>query len=135
MVITTVKYVKFHVHYFLCATFMGEISLRDQAETALAKALTDNGIKYKVNPKDGAFYGPKINNLIQDSLGRQKDQETGTVNLRSYKDSERGAIPPADLKTEIVDHIKNRVLDVNMRKLNLDAFINPEDINAEEKEY
>ena len=65
----------------------------------------------------------------------QKEQETGTLNLRSYKDGERGAMNPADLKAEIVDHIKNRVLDVNIRKLNLDAFINPEDIDAEEKEY
>ena len=236
--------------------YMGEIALWDQAETALAKALTDNGIAYKLNPKDGAFYGPKIDILIQDSLGRQiqcatiqldfqlperfeleyvtpentvarpvvihraifgsyerfigimlehlagalptwlapvqvaflpitdafipycqeiakdweaagirtyvddrsekvgykirqatlqkipymlvvgqKEVESGTVNLRSYKDGERGAMNPAELKAEVLDHIKNRVLDVNIRKLNLDAFVNPDEIDAEEKEY
>ncbi len=236
--------------------YMGKIELWDQAEAALANALTNNGIKYKLNPKDGAFYGPKIDILIQDSLGRQiqcatiqldfqlperfeleyvtpentvarpvvihraifgsyerflgimlehlagalptwlapvqvaflpitdafvpycqklakewedagirtfvddrsekvgykirqatlqkvpymlvigqKEQESGTVNLRSYKDGERGTMNPDELKAEVLDHIKNRVLDVNIRKLNLDAFVNPEDIDAEEKEY
>ncbi|MBQ1924773.1 MAG: threonine--tRNA ligase [Proteobacteria bacterium] len=236
--------------------YMGEISLWDQAEAALANALTKNGIKYKLNPKDGAFYGPKIDILIQDSLGRQiqcatiqldfqlperfeleyvtpentvarpvvihraifgsyerfigimlehlagalptwlspvqaaflpitdafapycheiakqweqagirtfvddrsekigykirqatlqkipymlvvgqKEVESGALNLRSYKDGERGSMNPDDLKAEILDHIKNRVLDVNIKKLNLDAFINPEDIDAEEQDY
>ena len=236
--------------------YMGEISLWDQAEAALSNALTKNGIKYKLNPKDGAFYGPKIDILIQDSLGRQiqcatiqldfqlperfeleyvtpentvarpvvihraifgsyerfigimlehlagalptwlspvqaiflpiaddqvpfcqeiakefeaagirtwiddrrekigykirqaemqktpymlvvgkKEVETRQLNVRTYKDGERGVVEPATVMAEIVDHIKNRVLDVNIRKLNLDAFVNPEDIDAEEQDY
>lgn len=236
--------------------YMGEIALWDQAEKALANALDDNHIPFKINPKDGAFYGPKIDILIQDSLGRQiqcatiqldfqlperfeleyvtadntvarpvvihraifgsyerfigimlehlagalptwlapvqveflpitdgqidycyglakifeaaeirthvddrsekigykirqaemqktpymlvvgkKEAEAGTVNLRSYKDGERGVISPEDVKAEILDHIKNRTLDVNIRKLNLDDFIHPDDIDAEEREY
>ncbi len=236
--------------------YMGEISLWDQAEAALANAMAKNGIKYKLNPKDGAFYGPKIDILIQDSLGRQiqcatiqldfqlperfeleyvtpenttarpvvihraifgsyerfigimlehlagalptwlspvqatflpiaddqvpfcqelakeyeaagirtwiddrrekigykirqaemqknpymlvvgkKEVENRQVNVRTYKDGERGVMDPNAIKDEILDHIKNRVLDVNIRKLNLDAFINPEDIDAEEQDY
>lgn len=236
--------------------YMGKIELWDQAEAALANALKGNGIAYKLNPKDGAFYGPKIDILIQDSLGRQiqcatiqldfqlperfeleyvtpentvarpvvihraifgsyerfigimlehlagalptwlapvqaaflpitdafvpycqeiaknweadgirtfvddrsekigykirqatlqktpymivvgkQEVENGTLNLRSYKDGERGVMTPSDLKAEILDHIKNRVLDVNIKKLNLDAFVNPNDIDAEEADY
>lgn len=236
--------------------FMGDPELWVQAEKALANALEHNNIPYKVNPKDGAFYGPKIDILIQDSLGRQiqcatiqldfqlperfeleyvtkdngvarpvvihraifgsyerfigimlehlagalptwlspvqvaflpitdgqveycreiakeyeaagirtwvddrsekvgykirqaemqktpymlvvgkKEVENGQVNVRTYKDGERGVMDPADLKAEVVEHIQNRTLDVNIRKLNLDAFINPEDIDAEEREY
>ena len=236
--------------------YMGELALWDQAEAALAKALEDNGIAYKLNPKDGAFYGPKIDILIKDSLGRQiqcatiqldfqlperfeleyitpenttarpvvihraifgsyerfigimiehlagafptwlapvqaailpitddsleycralsaeweaagirtfvddrsekigykirqatlqkipymivigkKEVEEKTVNVRSYKDGERGVMAPDAVRDEILDHIKNRVLDVNIRKLDLDAFINPDDEDKEEQDY
>ena len=236
--------------------FMGEIELWDKAEAALANAMKDNGITYKINAKDGAFYGPKIDFLVQDSLGRQiqcatiqldfqlperfqleyvtadntvarpvvihraifgsyerfigiliehlagvfptwlspiqvaflpitdkfvdycnelsksfesagirtfvddrnekigykirqtemqkipymlvvgqQEVDNHQVNVRTYKDGPRGAMSPEDLKAEVLDHITNRTLDVNIRKLNLDAFINPEDIDAEEKEY
>ena len=66
-------------------------------------------------------------------IGKQ-EEEAGTVNLRSYKDGERGSMNPADLKAEILDHIKNRVLDVNIKKLDLDSFVN-EDAANEEQEY
>ena len=42
----------------------------DRAEAALKAALDKRGIKYKVNEGDGAFYGPKIDFHIKDSLGR-----------------------------------------------------------------
>jgi len=49
---------------------MGLKEIWDNAENALKKALEKKKIKFKVNPGDGAFYGPKIDFHIKDSLGR-----------------------------------------------------------------
>jgi threonyl-tRNA synthetase len=50
--------------------FMGKKSEWDQAENNLSSALKDEGIKYEIKEKDGAFYGPKIDIDIKDALGR-----------------------------------------------------------------
>ncbi|MBI2995407.1 MAG: threonine--tRNA ligase [Candidatus Melainabacteria bacterium] len=42
----------------------------DFAEAGLEKALKEYGLNYKVNPGDGAFYGPKIDFKLKDTLGR-----------------------------------------------------------------
>ena len=49
------------------------------ATSALADALTGIGKTYEVNPGDGAFYGPKLDFHIQDSLGRT--WQCGTIQL------------------------------------------------------
>jgi threonyl-tRNA synthetase len=49
---------------------IGDDSLWDKAESALAAALDESGVEYKVNPGDGAFYGPKIDFKLRDSIGR-----------------------------------------------------------------
>ncbi|GMA65426.1 threonine--tRNA ligase [Alicyclobacillus fastidiosus] len=49
---------------------MGSDELWEQAESALQKVLDESGVKYRVNPGDGAFYGPKIDFHIQDAIGR-----------------------------------------------------------------
>ncbi len=49
---------------------MGSKAVWDKAEATLENALKKRKMKYKVNPKDGAFYGPKIDFHIKDSLGR-----------------------------------------------------------------
>ncbi len=49
---------------------MGAEALWDKAEKALEDALKKKRLKYKVNKGDGAFYGPKIDFHIKDSLGR-----------------------------------------------------------------
>jgi threonyl-tRNA synthetase len=51
----------------------------DVAESALAAALERRGLAYKVNAGDGAFYGPKIDLHMLDSLGRS--WQVGTVQL------------------------------------------------------
>ena len=51
----------------------------DEAEAALARALERRGIEHTVNPGDGAFYGPKIDLHLQDSLGRK--WQCGTIQL------------------------------------------------------
>jgi threonyl-tRNA synthetase len=50
--------------------FMGEIEVWDAAEEALKQALDGSGRPYEINEGDGAFYGPKIDLDIDDSLGR-----------------------------------------------------------------
>ena len=49
---------------------MGDPKLWDKAEKALETALKENNLEYKVKPKDGAFYGPKIDIEIQDAIKR-----------------------------------------------------------------
>ncbi|MEK6869692.1 MAG: threonine--tRNA ligase, partial [Nanoarchaeota archaeon] len=50
--------------------FAGRIENWDKAEKALEDALKSKKINYKLNPGDGAFYGPKIDFHIRDCLGR-----------------------------------------------------------------
>ncbi len=49
---------------------MGGLELWDHATAVLEKVLQDRGIDYRINPGDGAFYGPKIDFHLQDCLGR-----------------------------------------------------------------
>ncbi len=51
--------------------YMGELSLWDRAETELESVLRARSLKYQINPKDGAFYGPKLDVYAVDSLGRR----------------------------------------------------------------
>lgn len=236
--------------------FMGDPDLWDKAEAALANALADNRIDYNLKPKDGAFYGPKIDIALTDSLGRQiqcatiqldfqlperfgleyvtadnavarpvvihraifgsyerfigiliehlagvfptwlapvqaaflpitdafvpyckalaeefeaagirthlddrsekigykirqaemqktpymivvgqKEADNRQVNVRTYKDGERGVMTPEALKAEICGVIANRTLDVNIKKLDIEQFVHAEDLDAEERDY
>ncbi len=51
--------------------FLGEVEVWDRAEKALAEALDEGGQEWKLNPGDGAFYGPKIDISLTDALRRQ----------------------------------------------------------------
>ncbi len=51
----------------------------DKAETALAAALDQNKLTYDLQPGEGAFYGPKIEFTLKDSLGRM--WQCGTIQL------------------------------------------------------
>ncbi|HTL70580.1 MAG TPA: threonine--tRNA ligase [Candidatus Eisenbacteria bacterium] len=51
----------------------------DKAEAALEEAVKANGLDYTVNAGDGAFYGPKIDFIVQDALKR--DWQLGTIQL------------------------------------------------------
>lgn len=50
--------------------FMGEPAVWDAAEKALSESLDTFGKPWKLNPGDGAFYGPKIDITIKDALKR-----------------------------------------------------------------
>jgi threonyl-tRNA synthetase len=54
----------------------------DRAEAALERALVDKGLEFELNPGDGAFYGPKIDLHMTDSIGRP--WQLGTVQLDYY---------------------------------------------------
>ena len=58
---------------------IGSVEDWDIATNALASAITSIGKTYEVNPGDGAFYGPKLDFHIQDSLGRT--WQCGTIQL------------------------------------------------------
>jgi threonyl-tRNA synthetase len=58
---------------------IGSEELWDKSEAALVRALDSHGLEYKVNEGDGAFYGPKIDMHLTDSLGRS--WQLGTCQL------------------------------------------------------
>ena len=58
---------------------VGDDALWDRAEAALAQALAQRGLPYVLHEGDGAFYGPKIDLHMTDSLGRS--WQLGTVQL------------------------------------------------------
>jgi threonyl-tRNA synthetase len=58
---------------------IGSDELWDHSEAALEAALKANDLEYRVNEGDGAFYGPKIDLHMRDSLGRS--WQLGTVQL------------------------------------------------------
>ncbi len=59
--------------------YIGEISVWDASEKALQDACEKSGHSCKINPGDGAFYGPKLDFHIRDSLGRV--WQCGTIQL------------------------------------------------------
>jgi len=58
---------------------MGSDEMWQKAEAALISAMKSKNIEYKLNPGDGAFYGPKIDFHIEDAIGRT--WQLGTIQL------------------------------------------------------
>ena len=58
---------------------VGTDEMWDRAEEKLMRTLEELGLEYELNPGDGAFYGPKIDMHMTDSLGRS--WQLGTVQL------------------------------------------------------
>lgn len=85
--------------------FLGERATWDKAEQALKKILDSSGIAYTVAEEDGAFYGPKVDILMKDSLGR--DWQMGTIQL-DYEQPARFGLEYTDRdgkkKTPVVVH-------------------------------
>jgi threonyl-tRNA synthetase len=59
--------------------YIGSIEIWNRAEKILAEACKNAGEKFEINPGDGAFYGPKLDFHIKDSLGRT--WQCGTIQL------------------------------------------------------
>ena len=58
---------------------VGDDAVWDQAEAALKKALEASGLDYSHNPGEGAFYGPKLEFVLRDAIGR--DWQCGTLQV------------------------------------------------------
>jgi threonyl-tRNA synthetase len=61
------------------ADYIGTVEFWDKSEAALAQACLDSGHGYEINPGDGAFYGPKLDFKLKDSMGRI--WQCGTIQL------------------------------------------------------
>ena len=58
---------------------IGSDAVWDQAEGALAQACVTAGVEYELNPGEGAFYGPKLEFVLRDAIGR--DWQCGTLQV------------------------------------------------------
>jgi len=58
---------------------VGADEVWDQAETALKTAIETTGLDYTYNPGEGAFYGPKLEFVLRDAIGR--DWQCGTLQV------------------------------------------------------
>jgi threonyl-tRNA synthetase len=58
---------------------VGDDAVWDQSEAALKKALDVSGLDYTHNPGEGAFYGPKLEFVLRDAIGR--DWQCGTLQV------------------------------------------------------
>ena len=79
--------------YFLSTRpddYMGELATWNKAEANLIEVLTQKGISYNLKEKDGAFYGPKIDVNIKDSLGRS--WQVATIQLDFQLPGRFGAV-------------------------------------------
>jgi len=77
-------YDNFDFSFSLCLStrpesYMGDLSLWDDAEAALKRVLDNTGLQWTLNEGDGAFYGPKIDITITDSTG--KPHQCATIQL------------------------------------------------------
>lgn len=58
---------------------IGDDAVWDKSEAALKNALEATGLPYTLNPGEGAFYGPKLEFVLQDAIGR--DWQLGTIQV------------------------------------------------------
>jgi threonyl-tRNA synthetase len=58
---------------------VGSDEVWDKAEAALKRAVEAAGLQYEFNPGEGAFYGPKLEYVLRDAIGR--DWQCGTIQV------------------------------------------------------
>jgi len=68
---------------------VGDDKIWDKAEAALLKAIKQSKLKYEINKGEGAFYGPKIDFVLRDTIGR--DWQCGTLQVDLNLPSRLGA--------------------------------------------
>jgi len=60
-------------------SFLGDVEVWNEAEKMISDSLDESGLPWKLNPGDGAFYGPKIDITLMDALRRQ--HQCATIQL------------------------------------------------------
>tara|TARA_Y100000590_G_scaffold346465_1_gene396735 strand:- start:1083 stop:2999 length:1917 start_codon:yes stop_codon:yes gene_type:complete len=68
---------------------VGDDKIWDKSESALLKAIKQTKLKYEINKGEGAFYGPKIDFVLRDTIGR--DWQCGTLQVDLNLPSRLGA--------------------------------------------
>ncbi|HEY1931609.1 MAG TPA: threonine--tRNA ligase [Acetobacteraceae bacterium] len=68
---------------------IGSDALWDKAEAALKEACAIAGVEYELNPGEGAFYGPKLEFVLRDAIGR--DWQCGTLQVDYFLPERLGA--------------------------------------------
>ncbi len=58
---------------------IGSDEIWDMCENALSNALTTHGYAFEINPGEGAFYGPKLEFILRDAIGRE--WQCGTIQV------------------------------------------------------
>ncbi len=89
--------------------YLGELALWNRAEQELEETLKARGLKYQINPKDGAFYGPKLDIYAVDALGRRWQCATVQLDFQlpekfelSYVDAAGGVRRPVMIHRAIM---------------------------------
>ncbi|HXQ63805.1 MAG TPA: threonine--tRNA ligase, partial [Steroidobacteraceae bacterium] len=90
----------------------GSDAIWDRAEQALKTAVEAAGLAYTLNPGEGAFYGPKLEFVLRDAIGR--DWQCGTLQL--------DFVVPASLGAEYVAEDGSRKTPVMLHRVILGSF-------------
>jgi len=96
-------------------TFMGEPALWDKAERLLAEALEANKLAYTVEKGEANFYGPKIDQMVQDSLKRE--HQLATIQLDFQLPRNFGLSYANEQNTESVPVVIHRALYGSLERL------------------
>jgi len=59
--------------------YIGDVKAWEKSEKAIIKAVKDKGLKYKIEEGEAAFYGPKLDFMVKDALGRE--WQLGTIQV------------------------------------------------------
>ncbi len=127
---------------------IGSEEIWDASEKALEKALEKSGMKYEVNEGDGAFYGPKIDFHLKDSLNRTWQCSTLQLDMAlperfnlTYQDKDNNDLRPLMLHNAIYGSVE-RFLGIITEHTNgkFPLWISPNQIkvmtlNDDAKEY
>ena len=90
----------------------GSDSLWDKAEKALEDAVKDAGYDFTIAPGEGAFYGPKLDFILKDAIGRE--WQCGTLQL--------DFVLPGRLGASYIDHQGNKTVPVMLHRAILGSF-------------
>jgi len=105
--------------------YLGSIDEWDDAEKALSDAMDECGIPFKINEGDGAFYGPKIDIILHDALGRAIQCATIQLDFQlpqrfelRYRDSDGQQKTPVIIHRAILGSIERMIAIIleNFRK-------------------